>query len=148
MNKHKYAGFTLIEMLLTLFLVITFLMLPSIRLGKWLEQLRVNYFFDTFEKKLLYTQQMAIVLNQDTTVFLKEDDTIQYTVSNRHNDEQNLIIPKELTASATMKVVFKKQTGNNGYLAKFSFIWKEKKQQINYQFEMGSGRFTKKTVEL
>lgn len=49
-----------------------------------------------------------------------------------------------MTVSGPSKLSFLHSSGNNGRLVKYIFTWTEKKQQLILQFQMGSGKYTKK----
>ncbi|MBP1045221.1 prepilin-type cleavage/methylation domain-containing protein [Enterococcus sp. BWM-S5] len=136
----------MVETLLVL-LVTTFLIgLPSLLIEKSQKNIVVNQFFASFEKHLLHTQQLAITGEQDTSIIFSEgsDEVLFYF----DQTKETLRIPEELKAAGPEKIVFKQGTGNNGRLSKYSFEWKDKKKRIDYQFQMGSGRYVKKIIAL
>lgn len=55
-----------------------------------------------------------------------------------------LAVPEKMTVSGPSKLSFLHSSGNNGRLVKYIFTWTEKKQQLILQFQMGSGKYTKK----
>lgn len=103
----------------------------------------MGQFFGSFERHLLHTQQVAVTGEQDTMIYLKKQQL--HFVSTYA--ENILDIPLELEAVGPEKITFKQGSGNNGRLAKYSFVWKDRKKQIDYQFQMGSGRYVKKISE-
>ena len=142
---NKYAGFTLIETLLVLFVTTFLIGLPALLMGKSQENILIGQFFGSFERQLLHTQQLAVTGEKDTTIYFTEKNHLVFLVADK---QEILIIPADLEASGPEKITFKQGTGNNGKLGKYSFIWQKKGKQIDYQLQMGSGRYVKKIVEL
>lgn len=151
MIMKNMQGFTLIESLLVVFICTMFMLLPTLAIKKWKQVLEVDQFFSSFEKQLLFTQQMAIINMTDTQiVFFESSRHIKFlTPKNEQLLEEVLLeVPASLEAAGPQKIIFKKGSGNNGKLAKFSFSWTEKNQLIEFQFQLGSGRYVKKIKQL
>ncbi|MEI5991517.1 hypothetical protein A5881_003054 [Enterococcus termitis] len=151
MIMKNMKGFTLIESLTVLFICTTFMLLPILAINKWKQVLDVEQFLSSFEKKLLFTQQMAIVNTSDTQiVFFEDSQQISFISSKRESvmGKESLQIPEDLHATGPSKIIFKRDSGNNGNLSKFSFLWTGKKKVIEFQFQMGSGRYVKKIQSL
>lgn len=143
------CAFTLIETLVVLLCCSLFLLLPVLSIQSWQKRIEVQQFLSSFEKNILFTQQMAIVNSMDTLLFLDEEKQEIFFYSTKQvADKTKLIIPGVLKVSGPKQIVFKKATGNNGNLSKFIFNWQSGKQRIEYQFQLGSGRFVKKIIEL
>lgn len=144
-------GFTLIESLIVLFICSIFLVMPTLALRKWQQVLEVEQFLSSFEKNLLFTQQMAIVSNVDTQILFTEQSAqfdFFYANEGRQWSQFSLKAPASISAQGPKKIIFKKGSGNNGNLSKFSFYWDIKKQIIEFQFQLGSGRYVKKVKPL
>lgn len=144
-------GFTLIESLFVLFICSMFILLPTLSIQKWQRVLEVEQFLSSFEKRLLLTQQMAVVNNINTQIlFLDQENRITFIGPKiaANLEEIQLIIPASLLADGPEKITFKKGSGNNGNLAKYSFVWEEKQQVIEFQFQLGSGRYVKKIKDI
>lgn len=140
-------GFTLIESLIVLSICTIFILLPTLAIKKWKQVLEVDQFLSSFEKKILFTQQMAVVNTMDTQiVFFEQQQQIHFLIpkNDAKFEAEILEIPTALKAVGPDKLIFKKGSGNNGKLAKYSFSWTEKNQLIEFQFQLGSGRFVKK----
>lgn len=151
MTLNNREGFTLIESLLVLFICTMFMLLPTLAIKKTQQVLAVEHFLSSFEKKILFTQQMAVVEMTDTQiVFFKQKQQIKFLLdkSNEPTNDAILNVPTALKADGPDKIIFKNGSGNNGKLAKFSFLWEEKNQMIEFQFQMGSGRYVKKIKQL
>ncbi|MGX7273002.1 MULTISPECIES: competence type IV pilus minor pilin ComGD [Enterococcus] len=149
MNNMK--GFTLIESLIVVFICTIFMLLPTLAIKKWKQVLEVDQFLSSFEKKLLFTQQMSVVNTIDTQiVFFEQSQQIHFLIpKSEHTLETEILeIPVTLIANGPDKITFKKGSGNNGKLSKFSFSWTQRKQLIEFQFQLGSGRYLKKIKQL
>lgn len=147
MIANNMKGFTLIESLIVLFVCSIFILLPTLAINKWREVLEVEQFLSSFEKKMLFTQQMAVLNTLDTRiVFLEHSQQIDFLVPKNEQIIKKIIveIPASLKAEGPKEIVFKNGSGNNGRLSKFSFYWTEKDQLIEFQFQLGSGRYVKK----
>ncbi|WP_271494386.1 competence type IV pilus minor pilin ComGD [Enterococcus sp. 5H] len=144
-------GFTLIESLLVLFICSIFLLLPTLSIKQWQRTLEVEQFLSSFEKRILLTQQMAIVNSVNTQILFSDQGNRITFISPKISanlEEYQLIIPSSLLADGPGKITFKKGSGNNGNLAKYSFVWEEKQQVIEFQFQLGSGRYVKKIKDI
>ncbi|GGC87071.1 competence type IV pilus minor pilin ComGD [Enterococcus wangshanyuanii] len=147
MKRKVLNGFTLIESLIVVFVCTFFMLLPVLSIERWQRMIEIEQFLSTFEKQLLFTQQMAIVKMTDTQiVFEKEEQQLYFVVS--EHEQARLSVPEGLNASGPNKIVFKAQSGNNGKLAKFTYDWSEKQQSFEFQFQLGSGRYVKKINQL
>lgn len=140
--KNKYTGYTIIELLLVLFICSFFLLLPTLSIKNWQQTLSVEQFLSSFEKKLLLIQQLAIVERYDTQFSFSSDEQVFIFVSS--NRQERLILPRKLSFTGPKKIRFNKETGNNSQLARLEFRWYEKQQLITFQFQLGSGRYVKK----
>ena len=150
--KNSIAGlvaFTLFETLLVLLCCSVFLLLPVLSIQSWQRKIEVQQFLTSFEKNILFTQQIAIVNGIDTKLTLNEDkQEIIFYSTKQIADTTKLMVPEALKVSGPKQISFKKTTGNSGNLSKFIFKWQAEKQAIEYQFQLGSGRFVKNIIEL
>lgn len=142
---NRFAGFTLIETLLVLFVITLLIGLPSVLMERSQENILIGQFFGSFERHLLQTQQLAVTGSEDTMIHFAEADCLVFSSA---YGKEALTIPTALEAVGPEKIVFKQRTGNNGKLSKYSFIWKKQGRRIDYQFQMGSGRYVKKISKL
>lgn len=153
MNEHrskKNAGFTLFETLLVLFLVCSFILLPTIALKQWQQQLEKKFFYYQLEKSILHLQQVAIADHRGTRIDLyKSAQLIVFFTNHTELPWRELEVPSSLQLGSSYAVLFKAGTGNistnqpgNGSIPKIVFI--DKGQAVTYQFQMGSGRFERK----
>lgn len=142
-------AFTLFETLLVLICCALFLLLPVLSIQSWQQRIEVQQFLASFEKNILFTQQMAIVNGINTSLsFDEEKREISFYATKKIVDGTNVTLPEALIVSGPKQITFKKLTGNNGNLSKFIFNWQSEKQTIEYQFQLGSGRFVKKIIKI
>ena len=143
------SGFTLFETLLVLFLVCSFVLLPTIALKSWQSQLEKKFFYYQFEKSILHLQQVAITDHRGTRIELHKDQQriIFYTI---HTELpwKRLNVPDAIQLERRDTIFFSAGKGNistdqpgNGNIPKVVFY---DNGQIIYQFQMGSGRFERK----
>lgn len=143
------SGFTLFETLLVLFLVCSFVLLPTIALKSWQSQLEKKFFYYQFEKSILHLQQVAITDYRGTRLELHKDQQriIFYTI---HTELpwKRLNVPDNIQLESKDTIFFSAGKGNistdqpgNGNIPKVVFY---DNGQIIYQFQMGSGRFERK----
>lgn len=144
MRKKEARGFTLVESLITLFVVTSFTLLPTLSTIRLQDKIEIEQFFASLEKRILASQQAAITGMLPSDMQITDSSIYFRTLVSTGIDWSLLIIPKELVYTGTSKLVFSMNSGNNSSLSKMSFYWKEKKETISYQFQMGSGRYIKK----
>ena len=145
-GKTLASGYTLFESLLLILLLTTILSFPVLAFSAWKNELAVYQFFSQFEKRIYTTQKIAIV-NQIQTGFYWNNDENQIIFRMSQPDEASwkvLDIPDEITLKRHASITFAAGTGNEGSLKAYQFYWEEKGQTITYQFQMGSGRYTKR----
>ncbi|EOL41184.1 competence type IV pilus minor pilin ComGD [Enterococcus phoeniculicola] len=144
MRKKEARGFTLVESLITLFVVTSFTLLPTLSTIRLQDKIEIEQFFASLEKRILASQQAAITGMLPSEMQITDSSIYFRTLVSTGIDWSLLIIPKELVYTGTSKLVFSMNSGNNSSLSKMSFYWKEKKETISYQFQLGSGRYIKK----
>ena len=148
MNEHRNnhrPGFTLIETLIVLVLVCSFVLLPTIAIKSWQQELEKKFFYYQFEKSILHLQQVAIVDSRSTRIELYPDK--QFIIFFTNHTElpwRQLDVPKSVKLVSKGSVFFGAETGNittdqsgNGNIPKIIF---NAEGQIIYQFQMGSGK--------
>lgn len=144
MRKKEARGFTLVESLITLFVVTSFTLLPTLSTIRLQDKIEIEQFFASLEKRILASQQAAITGMLPSEMQITDSSIYFRTLVSTGIDWSLLIIPKELVYTGTSKLVFSMNSGNNSSLSKMSFYWKKKKETISYQFQLGSGRYIKK----
>lgn len=145
-GKTLASGYTLVESLLLILLLTTILSFPVLAFSAWKKELTVYQFFSQFEKRIYTTQKIAIV-NQIQTGFYWNNDENQIIFRMSQPDEASwkvLDIPDEITLKRHASITFAAGTGNESSLKAYQFYWEEKGQTITYQFQMESGRYTKR----
>lgn len=143
-KKSKYSGFTLLESLIVLLVCTVFTLLPILSLADYQQVIENEQFIESFEKNLLYTQQMAIVMNKDTQIIFNEQTQVFHYIIEESKEIILKEVPTQIKAKGPSKIVFKQGSGNNGNLSKYTFENQLKKQVIEFQFQLGSGRYVKK----
>lgn len=149
-HQKSLAGFTLIEMLIVLSLVTIFTIIPTMSISRWQKVLQGEQFIATFEKQLAFIQQNAIVQEKDMTVVFSEAKQ-QFILPEMERQQEyfwTLAIPEDLKVTGPSKIVFLRKSGNNGRLEKYTFIWQAQNKQIEFQFQLGSGKYVKKITSL
>ncbi|OJG70001.1 prepilin-type N-terminal cleavage/methylation domain-containing protein [Enterococcus phoeniculicola] len=134
----------MVESLITLFVVTSFTLLPTLSTIRLQDKIEIEQFFASLEKRILASQQAAITGMLPSEMQITDSSIYFRTLVSTGIDWSLLIIPKELVYTGTSKLVFSMNSGNNSSLSKMSFYWKEKKETISYQFQLGSGRYIKK----
>lgn len=153
MNEHKSknkAGFTLIETLIVLAVVCSFVLLPTLAINKWQQRLEKVFFYYHFEKSSLHIQQVAIADQHSTRIDLYKDSRlIVFFTNHTELPWRKLEVPAEIRLQSGDSILFKAGTGNisttqpeSGSIPQVVFFDDGKK--ITYQYQLGSGRFEKK----
>ena len=128
------------ETLASLTIVCFMTMLPTLAIHRWQETLKIEQFLATVEKQLRFAQQQA-----QEVWFFEEQQSFSFPDKLNQSARRTLLaVPEKMTVSGPSKLSFLHSSGNNGRLVKYIFTWTEKKQQLILQFQMGSGKYTKK----
>lgn len=144
-SKHDLSGHTLLETLFVLFILSSLFIFPFVSVSSWQTRLATYQFFNQFERRIYATQKVAIVNQENTTIaYDNEQAQIIFTVPPKLSSWSTLKIPKEIEVRRAPTLVFTAKTGNESSLNAYQFYWKEEKQLISYQFQMGSGHYLKK----
>lgn len=144
-SKHDPPGHTLLETLLVLFIISSLFIFPFVSISSWQTRLAAYHFFDQFERRIYATQKAAIVNQENTTIaYDNKQAQIIFTVPQQMSSWTILKIPKEIEVRRAPTLIFAAKTGNESSLNAYQFYWKEEKQLISYQFQMGSGHYLKK----
>ncbi|MGX7204238.1 competence type IV pilus minor pilin ComGD [Enterococcus pingfangensis] len=148
--RKNNAGFTLIESLIVLALVCSFVLLPTIALKNWQAKLEKVFFYYQFEKSILHLQQVAIADHKGTRIDLyKNAQLIIFFTNHTELPWRELPVPKTLKLESSYAVLFKAGTGNisttqpgTGSIPKI--VFSDAGEIVTYQFQLGSGRFERK----
>ena len=87
------------------------------------------------------------LVNQIQTGFYwnSEENQIIFHVPNPDKINWEVLdIPDEITLKRHTSITFAARTGNESSLKAYQFYWEEKERTITYQFQIGSGRYTKR----
>lgn len=143
--KNK-RGYTLIESLLILTIVLVAAAFPILAIEEVQQQMIVHQFFASFEKRISAAQKAAIVNQQQTSFELTSDQRqLFFDVPAYFDHHWNYLqIPSELVVQRAERIVFAANTGNESSLRAYRFYWPRKNQVITYQFQMGGGRYIKR----
>lgn len=149
-KKHCLRGFTVIELLIALMVVLSFVLLPTLALKNWQAELEKRFFYYQFEKSVLHVQQMAITDHKGTQVDLYPDQQlIIFFTNNTKLAWRQLEVPESLTLVSQNSILFSAGKGNIsttqigvGNIPRIIFT--ESNERIIYQFQLGSGRFERK----
>lgn len=149
-KRNSLSGFTLIETLIVLALVCSFVLLPTIALKSWQGRLEKAFFYYQFEKSILHLQQVAIADHNGTRIYLyKESQLIDFYTHHTELPWRKLEVPETIKLSSGYSIDFKAGSGNisttqpgNGNIPKV--VFNDEGKLVTYQFQMGSGRFERK----
>lgn len=146
--KKKYAGYTLVEVLIVLLLASLFVGLPVTVLPRFQENLSVHQFFNQFDKNILLTQQSSLFSDAFTDIY-KEAEGERRLVFDLDQDGRIILpLPPGLTVKDFPLIRFNKDTGSTSRLAKIYFTWQSRKQQVVYTFLLGKGHYEKEIVSM
>lgn len=143
----RNKGFTLLESLVVLVIVSIFLLVPTLSIGSLQKQTEEALFFARFERYIAATQQAAIA-RQTQTRMLYYDTYFRFVGYAYNSGQIDLAIPESIQCKERPKsVVFSAISGNYSDLRLVHFVLPEKQMEIKYQFQMGSGKYTKEIIE-
>lgn len=131
-NKCRIKAFTLLEMLLTLFVVTSLVLLLSGSVHSTFGRVREELFFLEFEQ--FYKDSQKLSQAQRTRLRLTMRDGV---ISNGYRD---LPLPENVVLLQDYQLEFS-SSGGNSSLTKIQFQtdgW-----QVSYQLQMGSGQYKK-----
>lgn len=87
---------------------------------------------------------MSIVMNKDTQIIFNEQTQVFNCIIEESKEILLMEVPDQMIVKGPSKIVFKKGSGNNGKLSKYTFENHLQRQIIEFQFQLGSGRYVKK----
>lgn len=146
MNK-KPQSFTLIEQLLVLLITASIIFLGAVQFQSVKATFVENHFIQAFEARYLYTQKMALLTGEDTSIYVLEKDKqiLFYTQSRK----SYLAIPVSInTEKYPLIFVFKGYSGRGGYLTSYIFNLSANKTKLTYTLQMGNMRYVKKEEKI
>ena len=144
--KKKYAGYTVIEMLLVLLLVSLFASVSIVFVPRVQERLTVYQFLNQFEKNILLTQQSSLFSDEFTEFYREAEGERRLVFDLDHEYRIILPIPPVLKVSDFPLIRFSKDTGNMGISRKILFTWQNEQTQVLYSFLFGKGHYEKQIL--
>lgn len=143
----KFRGFTLLESLIVLLIVSLFLLIPTMSVRSIEKHTEESLFFARFERYISATQQAAIRRQEQTRV-LYFNSYFRFSNYSYKGGYTDLPIPETVECkSVPNNIVFSARSGNYSELKLVHFVLPEKQKEVKYQFQMGSGKYTKTIVE-
>ncbi|GCF95046.1 competence protein ComYD [Enterococcus florum] len=139
----------MIEALLVLLVVSTFILLPTLAMSSWQQTLEKRFFYYQLDKSILHLQQLAIANQTSTRIDLYPDKQVIVFFTNREVlPWREMKLPKPVVLTGEHSIRFKAKTGNVSSTQPGTGIpnirFKEGQTTVLYQFQLGSGRFEKK----
>lgn len=143
------AGFTLIESLLVLLVVMSLLYYPIQQWHRWQEELVVEDFFQLFELHLVSAQFSSISYHKRASALVVRGEsyiTFFYQRNGQDSEKETILltIPIELEVVKNTTLHYIGRTGNVSEIVNFKFKQQSNDRVYIYQFYLGSGRFVKK----
>lgn len=142
-------GFTLLETLVVIFVVTTFVLLPTIVFQSWQQILQQRFCLYRLEKLVLHHQQLAITENKNTYIDLHNDkELIIFALPGETLAWKHFDLPATIDLKSGGRITFKAGSGNitgdhsAGSIPKI--LLQVGEESVTYQFQLGSGRFVKK----
>lgn len=143
----KPQSFTLIEQLLVLLITASIIFLGVVQFQSVKATFVENHFIQAFEARYLYTQKMALLTGEDTSIYvLKKDKQILFYTQSR---KSYLDIPVSINTEKYPSIlVFKGYSGRGGSLTSYIFKLSASKMKITYTLQMGNMRYVKKEEKI
>lgn len=142
-------GYTLIETLIVLMVICSFVQLPAVMFNNWQQKLERQFFYYQLEKSMLHLQQVAICDQKSSRIDLHPDkQLIAFKTIDEELPWKNLEVPESVVLHSGYSIMFKSSTGNVSTnqpetgIPKIRFT--DNYGEVVYQFQLGSGRFEKK----
>ncbi|MGM0215480.1 competence protein ComGD [Enterococcus sp. AZ109] len=149
MRQNDHLGYTLIESLIVLAVVCSFILLPTVMFSSWQQKLEREFFYYQLDKSIIHLQQVAICDQTTTRIDLHPDkQIILFTTVHEKLPWQTLEVPESVTLYSGNSIIFKGNTGNIATDQPGTGIpairFTDTSGEIIYQFQLGSGRFEKR----
>lgn len=134
-------GFTLIETILILSIIMVLFGLPTVIANKTYEKVQKMLFFEAFQSHLLATQNYALLAKKKTSLTIFKSGTVRYQVLSEAKGvvNQELTIPKSLTVDNNNSIRYAAKTGRPSSFKTIKF--KSLDKSYTFKFQMGSGRY-------
>lgn len=135
--RSSIKAFTLLEGLLTLFLISFMLLCLSLPVSDSYARVEEHLFFMRFEQAYRHLQKLSILRQKEHVLVLKP----HYIKA----EEAILPLPKQVKLKSTQTLTIDKLGGNHS-LARV--VFENRDRQITYQFYLGSGNYQKTSQSL
>ena len=139
----KYAGYTVIELLLVLLLISLFASISIVFVPRVQERVTVYQFLNQFEKNILLTQQSSLFSDEFTEFYREAEGERRLVFDLDHEYRIILPIPSVLKVSDFPLIRFSKDSGNMGIARKILFTWQNEQIEVLYSFLFGKGHYEK-----
>lgn len=145
LNLKNQEGFTLIETLIVLLVSSLLLLMPTLSLGRLIEDLEINLFFHELTSNLTLMQNQAIMGGHGTKVRFygeNEKDRISFEVNSGHPLNRVMVLDKpyyRLVENGVKDFRFKEGTGNITASSTVKIYTTQGEYKLTYL--LGSGRF-------
>lgn len=146
-ENRAWSGFTLLEMILVLFVVSVIMLVPSMKIPNMERALTDIFFFEEFERLIQVTQESAVFSGQACRIVMKKGSNeilFDYVLSTGGKRHSYIEIPETIKAQTDTFVTFLGETGTLSKVTKFKFLVVKSNKTVVYQFYLGSGKFVKK----
>lgn len=150
MNSKKEAGFTLIETLLTVFIISLLMLMPVLSLKNITESIQVDLFFKELTSNITLVQNHSMLTGEAMRIeFIPRDNLIRFNSRDRGNDSTHPLYREmhlegglyELIGNEYGEVIFYGDTGNISARNGWTRLVQTAKGRYNLVFWLGSGRF-------
>ncbi|MDR0921948.1 MAG: type II secretion system GspH family protein [Lactobacillales bacterium] len=144
MKMRNSRGYTLLETLIVLFVVSSFLFLPSLALDKFQQTQENQQFYGSFEKHVISAQELAITSVQECTIKLTENQRkICFDFGMGKETRWQLTLPKNVVLDSSKGTIGFTISGSTKEIGNVVFMDKLSNKHVKYQFELGSGKYRK-----
>lgn len=157
MKNHSEAGFTLIEMMLTLFVVSLLLFMPVLSIEKITESIQIDLFFRELSSNITLMQNHAILTGEkmviefspkNNLIRFSNDSVIEDTIHPLYREMHLKEGVCAFTGNGYGKVVFYGNTGNISASNAWSTHFQTSKGIYKLVFWLGSGRFEIQKIQI
>ena len=149
-GNRAWLGFTLIEMILVLFVISVIMLIPSMKIPNMERAVTDIFFFEEFERFIQVTQESAVFSGRACRIAMKKGSNeilFDYVLSTGNKRHVYIEIPETIKAQTDTFVTFLGETGTLSKVTKFKFLVVKSNKTVVYQFYLGSGKFVKKENE-
>lgn len=145
MNRRKWSGYTLVEMLIVLGVILSIMSIPVFIFRKWERETKAVAFFNQFEVYYHRTQLSAITSFMGTAVSIQKEYILFIFQSSQKNRRMvTLELPENVIwVKGDKQIYFNANTGNPRELKTIGFLNDDTGEVTTYTMQMGSGKLEK-----